>query len=146
MPPLLYRRLERAHHAGRWDEELNLHPRHTYDWFCDVQMRLQTECGLGEATATGVLYHTVLLSQAMRRRGDDTLNARTVSDVLQTKQGLASAAYIARRLYRSANVVFHTLMGELDRPLPVPRARRGATLCFHGRGARAHPACGGGTP
>ena len=119
---LLYAKLERAHRRDNW-ESLRLHHRHTYDWFIGIQRHLVAD-NMSHATVVSFLMYLTLISQSMDSQKQDVVTSAIIDDIVQQKQYCHRALpQIQRRVYRTANLVFGQILGELDRPLVVRRIR-----------------------
>lgn len=119
---LLYARLERAHQRDNW-ESLRLHHRHTHDWFLVIQRHLVAD-NMSSSTVVSFLMYLTLISQSMHNQQQDVVNNAILDEVVQQKQNCNRALpQIQRRIYRTANLVFGQILGELDRPLVVRRIR-----------------------
>lgn len=111
---LYYNKLERAHKTDQWDQ-LRVHRRHDYDWFSKLQKDLIGK--LSESTIRVVLFNVYQLSQALFKEGRDMVTKETVSAVLRSKTTYRSYVQLERRVYRTVNLVFFELTGEIPVPL-----------------------------
>lgn len=122
---LAYRLLERAHVCGEW-AALRLPPECTYAWFSEVQRRAGA---VSASTQYVLLLCVVRIARQLAAAGDGDVEAATERAAeVAAGDGLASGQQ-RRRVYRTANLVWHRLRlsqpppgGRLAAPLALPPA------------------------
>lgn len=129
---LAYHLLERAHARDEW-HLLRLPAECTYDWFVEVQQRAGT---LSASAQYVLLLTTVRIAQQLAAAGDGNVEA-AVELAANAAAGVRSSGQQCRRLYRTANLVWHRL--KLTRP--PPGGRLALPLALPPLGRPAHLPC-----